>query len=90
MQTGPSGTKVGTTAKLLPVPQILSRKKNVEAEGPIFQCITMLAAAVGPALTKWLHDILELMFNCGLSEPLREALVAIATNIPPFLKLIQG
>ncbi|KAJ7823024.1 phosphatidylinositol 3-kinase [Mycena leptocephala] len=86
----PNDRHMGTTAKLLPVPQILSRKKNVEAEGPIFQCITMLAAAVGPALTKWLHDILELMFNCGLSEPLREALVAIATNIPPFLKLIQG
>ncbi|KAJ6515088.1 phosphatidylinositol 3-kinase [Mycena vitilis] len=68
----------------------VQKKKNVEVEGPIFQCITMLAAAVGPALTKWLHDILELMFNCGLSEPLREALVAIATNIPPFLKSIQG
>ncbi|KAJ7429881.1 phosphatidylinositol 3-kinase [Mycena galericulata] len=65
------------------------KKKNVEAEGPIFQCLAMLAAAVGPALTKWLHDVLDLMFNCGLSEPLREALVAIATNIPPFLKDIQ-
>ncbi|KAJ7696596.1 armadillo-type protein [Mycena rosella] len=68
----------------------VQKKKNVEAEGPIFQCIAMLAAAVGPALTKWLHDVLELMFNCGLSEPLREALVAIATNIPPFLKIIQA
>ncbi|KAJ7759255.1 phosphatidylinositol 3-kinase [Mycena metata] len=66
------------------------KRKNVEAEGPTFQCIAMLAAAVGPALTKWLHDVLELMFNCGLSEPLRDALVAIATHIPPFLKIIQG
>lgn len=69
---------------------VVCRKKNVEAEGPIFQCIAMLAAAVGPALTKWLHDVLELMFNCGLSQPLQEALVAIATNIPPFLKPIQS
>ncbi|KAJ7180725.1 phosphatidylinositol 3-kinase [Mycena filopes] len=66
------------------------KRKTAEAEGPTFQCISMLAAAVGPALTKWLHDVLELMFSCGLSEPLRDALVAIATNIPPFLKIIQG
>lgn len=50
----------------------------------------MLAQAVGPNLTKLLHDQLELMFNCGLSEPLRQALVAIATHIPPLLKTIQG
>ncbi|KAJ6518876.1 phosphatidylinositol 3-kinase [Mycena sanguinolenta] len=67
----------------------VQKKKNVEAEGPIFQCIAMLAAAVGPALTKWLHDVLDLMFNCGLSEPLRDALVAITANIPPFLKPVQ-
>ncbi|KAF7356539.1 Serine/threonine-protein kinase TOR [Mycena venus] len=67
----------------------VQKKKNVEAEGPIFECIAMLAAAVGPALTKWLHDVLDLMFNCGLSKPLRDALVAITTNIPPFLKPVQ-
>lgn len=50
----------------------------------------MLAAAVGPALAKWLPDLLDLMFNCGLSEPLRDALVAITANIPPFLKPVQG
>ncbi|KAF7308846.1 Serine/threonine-protein kinase TOR [Mycena kentingensis (nom. inval.)] len=65
------------------------KKKNAEVDGPIFQCIAMLAAAVGPALTKWLHDVLELMFRCGLSELLKEALIAISTNIPPFLKHIQ-
>ena len=50
----------------------------------------MLAQAVGPNLTKLLHDQLDLMFGCGLSEPLRQALVAIATHIPPLLKTIQG
>ncbi|KAF8216580.1 phosphatidylinositol 3-kinase [Mycena galopus ATCC 62051] len=67
----------------------VQKKKNVEADGPIFECIAMLAGAVGPALTKWLHDVLDLMFNCGLSEPLRDALVAITANIPPFLKPVQ-
>lgn len=49
----------------------------------------MLASAVGPNLTKLLHDQLDLFFACGLSEPLRQALVAIARNIPPLLKTIQ-
>lgn len=50
----------------------------------------MLAAAVGPNLTKLLHDQLDFMLACGLSEPLRHALVAIARYIPPLLKTIQG
>ncbi|KAK7025239.1 Serine/threonine-protein kinase TOR [Favolaschia claudopus] len=73
------------------------KKKTVEGfqEGPIFECIAMLATAVGPALSKWLHDsggngdVLDLMFSCGLSEPLRDALVAITGHIPPFLKPVQ-
>ena len=56
----------------------------------MFQCVGMLAAAVGPNLTKLLHDQLDLMFACGLSEPLRQALMAIARHIPPLLKTIQG
>ena len=52
--------------------------------------LRMIAQAVGPNLTKLLHDQLDLMFGCGLSEPLRQALVAVATHIPPLLKTIQG
>lgn len=69
--------------------RVLSRR-NSPSEEPIFQCIGMLAAAVGPNLTKLLHDQLDLMLACGLSEPLRQALVAIAKHIPPLLKTIQG
>lgn len=65
-------------------------KKNAPSEEPIFQCVGMLASAVGPHLTKLLHDQLDLMFACGLSEPLRVALIAIAKHIPPLLKTIQG
>ncbi|KAG2355693.1 atypical PIKK FRAP protein kinase [Suillus spraguei] len=64
-------------------------KKNAPSEEPIFQCVGMLASAVGPNLTKLLHDQLDLFFACGLSEPLRQALMAIARNIPPLLKTIQ-
>jgi FKBP12-rapamycin complex-associated protein len=56
----------------------------------MFQCVGMLASAVGPNLTKLLHDQLDLMFACGLSEPLHHALIEIAKNIPPLLKTIQG
>lgn len=50
----------------------------------------MLAKAVGPNLTKLLHDQLDLMFACGLSGALISALKEITTNIPPLLKTIQG
>ncbi|KAF9525319.1 phosphatidylinositol 3-kinase [Crepidotus variabilis] len=64
-------------------------RKNAPSEEPIFQCIGMLASAVGPNLTKLLHDQLDLMLACGLSEPLIQALAAIAKCIPPLLKTIQ-
>ncbi|KAF9647181.1 atypical/PIKK/FRAP protein kinase [Thelephora ganbajun] len=65
------------------------RGYNAPSEEPMFQCVGMLASAVGPNLTKLLHDQLDLMFACGLSEPLRQALTAIARHIPPLLKTIQ-
>ncbi|KAE9399554.1 phosphatidylinositol 3-kinase [Gymnopus androsaceus JB14] len=64
-------------------------RKNALSEEPIFQCVGMLAEAVGPNLTKLLHDQLDLMFACGLSEPLVQALTYIARDIPPLLKTIQ-
>lgn len=69
---------------------MLISKKNAPSEEPMFQCVGMLASAVGPNLTKLLHDQLDLMFACGLSEPLRQALTAITRHIPPLLKTIQG
>ncbi|KNC98625.1 uncharacterized protein SPPG_06307 [Spizellomyces punctatus DAOM BR117] len=62
---------------------------RVTHEAPIFQCISMLAQAVGPALTKYMHDLLEQMFSGGLSEPLRQALVDLSVYIPPLLSIIQ-
>lgn len=65
-------------------------KKNSPSEGSIFQCISMCASAVGQAMTKHMHELLELMFSHGLSDPLRDALVGLAHNIPPLLPVIQG
>lgn len=58
-------------------------------EAPIFQCLSMLATAVGQALTKHMHELLDMIFACGLSEPLRQALVDLAHYIPPLLATIQ-
>ncbi|KAK9379012.1 armadillo-type protein [Kockiozyma suomiensis] len=61
-----------------------------EQEKAIFECISMLAAAVGQALTKNLNlDILDLMFACGLSEHLRATLVDLAKYIKPLLPTLQ-
>ncbi len=69
------------------------RKKGAVSpleEDAVFDCIGLLAAAVGPNLTKLLHDQLDLMFRNGLSESLTSALVKVGDNIPPLLKTIQG
>ncbi|KAJ3083694.1 phosphatidylinositol kinase- protein kinase tor1, partial [Quaeritorhiza haematococci] len=58
-------------------------------EAHIFQCISMLATAVGPALTKYMHELLDQMFLAGLTEPLRQALVDLSNYIPPLLPTIQ-
>ena len=59
-------------------------------EAPLFQCIGMLSRAVGQALTKHMHELMDLMFACGLSEQLRTALMDLAIFIPPLLPNIQG
>ncbi|KAK9433284.1 armadillo-type protein, partial [Lipomyces doorenjongii] len=79
-------------AILTNVKEGLSQKGRArkEQEKSIFECISMLAAAVGQALTKNLNlDILDLMFACGLSEHLRTTLVDLATYIRPLLPTIQ-
>lgn len=66
-----------------------SSKARTATEESIFQCISMLAIAVGQALTKYMHDLLDQMFATGLSEPLRQALVDLVKYIPPLLSAIQ-
>ncbi|CAN6610146.1 serine/threonine-protein kinase Tor2p [Trichomonascus vanleenenianus] len=55
-----------------------------EQEGPIFDCLGMLAASVGQALAKHIsREILDLIFSCGLSESLNSCLIQFVTYIPP-------
>lgn len=65
-------------------------KKGAPFEAPIFQCLAMLTTAVGPMLSRQMHDILDLMFPWGLSDALYHALEVIASHIPPLHRTIQG
>lgn len=58
-------------------------------DAPIFQCISMIAVAVGQTLTKYMGALLDPIFACGLSEALTQALVVMAHYIPPIKPIIQ-
>jgi len=58
-------------------------------EAPIFSCLSMIAAAVGQALTKSVERLLDPIFSCGLSDSLFQALVDMAHYVPPSRPMIQ-
>jgi FKBP12-rapamycin complex-associated protein len=64
-------------------------RKNPTPEAPIFFCIGYLAMAVGPHLTRYMHELFDLMFACGLSMPLVQALERIVRAVPPLLRVVQ-
>lgn len=64
-------------------------KKGSVSDKAIFECIRMLAAAVGPNLTKLLHDQLDLIFEHEFNENVRHSLAACVVSIPPLLSSIQ-
>ncbi|UPX14327.1 Non-specific serine/threonine protein kinase [Ascochyta rabiei] len=66
-----------------------ARNKGVINEAPIFQCLSMIAAAVGQALTKSVERLLDPIFSCGLSDSLFQALVDMAHYVPPSRPMIQ-
>ncbi|KAF2644919.1 ARM repeat-containing protein [Massarina eburnea CBS 473.64] len=65
-----------------------ARNKAVN-EAPIFQCLSMIAAAVGQALSKNVEKLLDPIFSCGLSDSLFQALVDMAHYVPPCRPVIQ-
>lgn len=75
----------------LNIKEVLTQKSRnrIGTEVYVFQCISMLATAVGQALTKHMHELLEIMLAQGLSEALTQALSDLAHYIPPLLQTIQ-
>ncbi|ORX52573.1 phosphatidylinositol kinase Tor2 [Piromyces finnis] len=75
----------------LNIKEVLTQKSRyrVGTEVYVFQCISMLATAVGQVLTKHMHELLDIMLAQGLSEALTQALSDLAHYIPPLLPTIQ-
>ncbi|KAF2738156.1 hypothetical protein EJ04DRAFT_574120 [Polyplosphaeria fusca] len=66
-----------------------ARNKGAVNEAPIFKCLSMIAAAVGQALSKNVERLLDPIFSCGLSDSLFQALVDLAHYVPPCRPIIQ-
>ncbi|KAJ6525906.1 phosphatidylinositol 3-kinase [Mycena vulgaris] len=56
---------------------------------PVLTALGLLAAAVGPMLTRLMHDLLHPLFAAGLSESLPVCLRQVALAIPQLLGVIQ-
>ena len=64
-------------------------KKNALPETPVFFCLGHMALAVGPRIEGDVHDMLDMMFGCGLSTALVSALEKIVHAIPALLPIVQ-
>lgn len=66
-----------------------ARNRAAVNEAPMFECLSMLALAVGQTLSKYMETLLDPIFACGLSESLTQALVDMAHYIPPIKATVQ-
>ncbi|KAF9582493.1 phosphatidylinositol kinase- protein kinase tor1, partial [Lunasporangiospora selenospora] len=64
-------------------------KNRSSLDAPIFQCIGMLANAVGLALIRYMPGLLDLIFATGLNEAMSQTLADLAMCIPILLPVIQ-
>ena len=68
---------------------LMKGKKNAPPEAPTFFCIGHLATAVGEQVEHDVHDMLDMMFACGLSSALVAALEQVVQAIPVLLPIVQ-
>ncbi|KAK0535707.1 phosphatidylinositol kinase- protein kinase tor1 [Tilletia horrida] len=68
---------------------VMRGKKNAPAERYMFECIGYLATAVGPHLSLYMQELLNLMFACSLSQELVDALERLVDAIGPLLRTVQ-
>ena len=67
----------------------ISKSRAYLNEAPVLECTSLLAAAVGQNMDKYMEGLLDPMFACGLTEPLTQALVDMAHYIPQYKHEIQ-
>ncbi|KAJ2291767.1 phosphatidylinositol kinase- protein kinase tor1, partial [Coemansia sp. RSA 2706] len=61
-----------------------------ETVAAVLQTIATLATAMGPALTRYMRDILDLMFTAGLSQALCDSLLVLEREVGQLQPAIQG
>ncbi|KAI9470354.1 armadillo-type protein [Coemansia mojavensis] len=61
-----------------------------ETVAAVLQTIATLAAAMGPALTRYMRDILDLMFAAGLSQALCDSLLVLEREVSQLQPAIHG
>ncbi|KAG0047331.1 phosphatidylinositol kinase- protein kinase tor1 [Gryganskiella cystojenkinii] len=67
----------------------IKSKTRATADVPIFNCISMLAKAVGPTLSPHMSELLDLMLMTGLSEEMCRSLAVLSVQIPDLLAGVQ-
>jgi FKBP12-rapamycin complex-associated protein len=68
----------------------LRKSKTGPPDLSVFNCISMLARALGDSLTNEMKSLLDLMLAVGLSPALTSALKTLAADIPSLKRDIQG
>jgi len=71
-------------------PYLSCSKNRAVADIPIFNCISMLAKAVGPTLSPHMSELLDLMLMTGLSAEMCQSLAVLSVQIPDLLAGVQG
>ncbi|TPX74745.1 adenosylmethionine---8-amino-7-oxononanoate transaminase [Chytriomyces confervae] len=71
------------------VKESLAKSRARSSDAAIFQSIGYVAKAVGPALTKHMHENLDVLFALGLTEPLCRLLTDLCAYVPPLRITIQ-
>ncbi|XP_048250308.1 serine/threonine-protein kinase mTOR-like isoform X1 [Haliotis rufescens] len=76
-------------ASLPPKDYSAKKHRNFVVDPAVFTCISMLAKAMGPQMTRDIRELLDSMLATGLSPALTAALRDLATQIPQLKKDIQ-
>ncbi|KAJ3138476.1 phosphatidylinositol kinase- protein kinase tor1 [Physocladia obscura] len=71
------------------VREILKQGKPRTNDSAVYQSIGNVAKSVGPALTRYMHDILDVLFALGLTESLCRLLHDLCLFVPPLNATIQ-
>lgn len=68
---------------------VKARAKPTADLAPVFQCLGMLAQAIGQALTKHVQDMLDAVFSAGMSPAFQTMLTRLSEHIVPLLPELQ-